>query len=420
MLSSTSLLHGNCVFNRNNTVATQQGMKTYWLCKSYRVSMCRARCITHQGRIISATGVHNHSQHIKGGQGSVSNPNHPPAQAQQALLGPHQTTVTSQTTATTTITPTSMANPAATSDPKQQQLQQQQVTAISIPTIVSSLSMDTPPSSTTIAGSCHSAATVSTPTHNTLHSVATSQSGVVANPIANSSNNSNMNNCSQLPTAANSVPLCSNSTSDGQMQQQQQQHVNQMTVQLQHHQSMQHQHQVSSLGAAAQGAVPVSLHNMMQTVLNPNNLMHLTNIAPIVSTHQSPVLVTHLPPPQAQNHHLAHQHQHQHSTAQLNLHPIHLIATQSDDQQLQHHTILHQNNHNSHSHAALLHQQQHTRHIGSQPLSSPQQQQHLSLSNNNNNNSNNINNNNNLGGSNGTGPESGVSNHMSSQMRISP
>ncbi|XP_017482017.1 PREDICTED: broad-complex core protein isoforms 1/2/3/4/5-like [Rhagoletis zephyria] len=66
MLSSTSLLHGNCVFNRNNTVATQQGMKTYWLCKSYRISMCRARCITHQGRVISATGVHNHPPHMRG------------------------------------------------------------------------------------------------------------------------------------------------------------------------------------------------------------------------------------------------------------------------------------------------------------------------------------------------------------------
>lgn len=64
MLSSTSLLHGNCIFNRNNTVATQQGMKTYWLCKSYRLSMCRARCITHQGRVISATGVHNHVPHM--------------------------------------------------------------------------------------------------------------------------------------------------------------------------------------------------------------------------------------------------------------------------------------------------------------------------------------------------------------------
>lgn len=51
MLSSTSLLHGNCVFNRNNTVATQAGLKTYWLCKSYRISMCKARCITHQVRI---------------------------------------------------------------------------------------------------------------------------------------------------------------------------------------------------------------------------------------------------------------------------------------------------------------------------------------------------------------------------------
>lgn len=65
LLSTTSLLHGNCVFNRNNTVATQQGMKTYWLCKSYRVSMCRARCITHQGKIISATGTHNHPPHVK-------------------------------------------------------------------------------------------------------------------------------------------------------------------------------------------------------------------------------------------------------------------------------------------------------------------------------------------------------------------
>lgn len=66
MLSSTSLLHGNCVFNRNNTVATQQGMKTYWLCKSYRITMCRARCITHQGRVISSTGMHNHPPHMKG------------------------------------------------------------------------------------------------------------------------------------------------------------------------------------------------------------------------------------------------------------------------------------------------------------------------------------------------------------------
>ncbi|XP_031636675.1 histidine-rich glycoprotein-like [Contarinia nasturtii] len=66
MLSSTSLLHANCIFNRNNTVATQQGMKTYWLCKSYRITMCRARCITHQGRVLSATGVHNHQPHMKG------------------------------------------------------------------------------------------------------------------------------------------------------------------------------------------------------------------------------------------------------------------------------------------------------------------------------------------------------------------
>lgn len=68
MLSSTSLLHGNCIFNRNNTVATQQGLKTYWLCKSYRISMCKARCITHQGKVISATGVHNHVAHMNNKQ----------------------------------------------------------------------------------------------------------------------------------------------------------------------------------------------------------------------------------------------------------------------------------------------------------------------------------------------------------------
>nr|WVH45129.1 broad-complex core protein [Exorista sorbillans] len=73
MLSSTSLLHGSCVFNRNNTVATQQGMKTYWLCKSYRISMCRARCITHQGKIISATGVHNHPPHMRGNSTTSNN-----------------------------------------------------------------------------------------------------------------------------------------------------------------------------------------------------------------------------------------------------------------------------------------------------------------------------------------------------------
>lgn len=31
MLSATSLLHNSMIFNRNNTVATTQGMKTYWL-----------------------------------------------------------------------------------------------------------------------------------------------------------------------------------------------------------------------------------------------------------------------------------------------------------------------------------------------------------------------------------------------------
>jgi hypothetical protein len=77
MLSSTSLLHGNCIFNRNNTVATQSGLKTYWLCKSYRISMCKARCITHQGQVISATGVHNHLPH-KSSQPQEIPPGHTP------------------------------------------------------------------------------------------------------------------------------------------------------------------------------------------------------------------------------------------------------------------------------------------------------------------------------------------------------
>jgi hypothetical protein len=34
------------------------------LCKSYRISMCKARCITHQGKVISATGMHNHAPHM--------------------------------------------------------------------------------------------------------------------------------------------------------------------------------------------------------------------------------------------------------------------------------------------------------------------------------------------------------------------
>nr|XP_029721794.1 broad-complex core protein isoforms 1/2/3/4/5-like isoform X1 [Aedes albopictus] len=85
MLSSTSLLHQNCIFNRNNTVATQQGLKTYWLCKSYRVSMCRARCITHHGQVISSTGVHNHPPHMKGPH---EFPHQPPPLPPPPNLGP--------------------------------------------------------------------------------------------------------------------------------------------------------------------------------------------------------------------------------------------------------------------------------------------------------------------------------------------
>lgn len=114
MLSATSLLHNSHIFNRNNTVATQQGMKTYWLwwiltydyfictlhikhlikkeatvlycepfliptpfpphplSRSYRLTTCRARCITASGRILSTTGQHNHAPHVKNSSATVT------------------------------------------------------------------------------------------------------------------------------------------------------------------------------------------------------------------------------------------------------------------------------------------------------------------------------------------------------------
>uniref|UniRef100_A0A1I8PVD6 BTB domain-containing protein n=2 Tax=Stomoxys calcitrans TaxID=35570 RepID=A0A1I8PVD6_STOCA len=104
MLSSTSLLHGHCVFNRNNTVATQQGMKTYWLCKSYRISMCRARCITHQGKIISATGVHNHPPHMRGNNNGSGGP--------PVTTGPHSDVNMTHSNGLPPPTPTSLPTSA--------------------------------------------------------------------------------------------------------------------------------------------------------------------------------------------------------------------------------------------------------------------------------------------------------------------
>lgn len=40
--------------------------------RSYRLTTCRARCITHQGQLISTTGQHNHPPHVKGGATSTS------------------------------------------------------------------------------------------------------------------------------------------------------------------------------------------------------------------------------------------------------------------------------------------------------------------------------------------------------------
>lgn len=38
--------------------------------RSYRLTTCRARCITAQGRIMSTTGVHNHPPHVKNSSGT--------------------------------------------------------------------------------------------------------------------------------------------------------------------------------------------------------------------------------------------------------------------------------------------------------------------------------------------------------------
>ncbi|KAH8417563.1 hypothetical protein KR222_001897 [Zaprionus bogoriensis] len=117
MLSTTSLLHGNCVFNRNNTVATQQGMKTYWLCKSYRISMCRARCITHLGRIISATGVHNHLPHMRGGNaaGGACSSSAPGGSGSINIISSNNSSSTTSTTVTPNPNP-SQASYSISSD----------------------------------------------------------------------------------------------------------------------------------------------------------------------------------------------------------------------------------------------------------------------------------------------------------------
>lgn len=112
MLSATSLLHNSMIFNRNNTVATQQGMKTYWLwwfelwycilllhtktsnrpllihvSRSYRLTTCRARCITAQGRIVSTTGQHNHAPHVRNSSTSAPAAAKPDLAAEQQQTG---------------------------------------------------------------------------------------------------------------------------------------------------------------------------------------------------------------------------------------------------------------------------------------------------------------------------------------------
>lgn len=210
MLSSTSLLHGNCIFNRNNTVATQQGMKTYWLCKSYRITMCRARCITHQGRVISATGMHNHQPHMKG-----------PYPNSDFIQSGNSASVSSNGNSISV----SMRLPSV------------------IPTSIGSTST-----------------TQNTP------------------PPVQHNNSSSLTSSDQHEEATHHLPNDSQPQSSNQ------------NVQNAHHSPSIGQHHphlsehASVPASFAHNNSAVSLQNMMQSVLTQNNLMHLSNMAPMLNS----------------------------------------------------------------------------------------------------------------------------------------
>lgn len=66
--------------------------------RSYRLTTCRARCITAQGRIVSTTGQHNHPPHVKNSSSpSVSSkPDLASEQQQTGFIQPQQPPMTNQ------------------------------------------------------------------------------------------------------------------------------------------------------------------------------------------------------------------------------------------------------------------------------------------------------------------------------------
>lgn len=254
MLSSTSLLHGNCIFNRNNTVATQQGMKTYWLCKSYRITMCRARCITHQGRVISATGVHNHSPHMKNptSEENCGNSSLQPSQAPpQPIIITSSVAATPTTSAAQTIRLISQNIPTSTNIPSSTGMIQHQVNSVAhiLPMHPQQVALPPPPQ-------------LPPPPVNVSQVQSHSQQISSHNIVG--------------PQTISATPVVVQQPTNNQPQP--------TTV----------------------------IQNMMQNVLNPNNLMHqhhlatsihgLTNIGPIINPHQHQhhVLTNIHPPPSLQ------------------------------------------------------------------------------------------------------------------------
>lgn len=233
MLSSTSLLHGNCIFNRNNTVATQQGMKTYWLCKSYRITMCRARCITHQGRVISATGMHNHPPHMKG---SYPNPN-------------------------CEFTPQSGNGPLPLNNNS----------SLSISMRLPPLQQATTSTSGLTSSSTTNLSQTPSPHHNMLAS--STQHSTESPTEPQQPPNTQLHNDTPSDTQPDDTHSTQHETSDNVT------HHSPST--LNHHHHLHHQPVLSPNNNNT-----ISLQNMMQSVLSQNNLMHLSNITPILNPMQ--------------------------------------------------------------------------------------------------------------------------------------
>jgi hypothetical protein len=73
--------------------------------RSYRLTTCRARCITAQGRIMSTTGIHNHPPHVKNASSSkmdLSSEHSAGASNMQTFAAPMSNQIQNMPTATVT------------------------------------------------------------------------------------------------------------------------------------------------------------------------------------------------------------------------------------------------------------------------------------------------------------------------------